>query len=393
MDPRIKVCQVINRFMMGGAETVALDLSRRLDPARYEVRALAMLRPLDGSGHADMERRFRDAGVVTDSLGLDSFRNPLSLWKLYRYFRRHRFDIVHGHNRGSDAWAVEIGALAGVSHRYWTRHLVYKDMTPAMVRRYARLSRKSDRVFAVSDAVRHNCIEVEGIAPNKVVTLVNGIDTERFAPLPDDDVASMRANLGLEPGDRMLLYVARMNEQKAPEGFIQLVWCLRERGLQVRGFMCGTGPLEAEVRALVDDGPGGVEILGVRNDIPELLASTDLFVSTSRNEGLPLNVMEAMSCGAAFVAPDIDQISCLLEGSPLHGMCLYEAPSDGELPRVLIEGWADKVSAVIDDADWRRTVGTSAREILCASYSLERMVRAYQDAYETALSADSRRGA
>ena len=57
----------------------------------------------------------------------------------------------------------------------------------------------------------------------------------------------------------------------------------------------------------VADGDGAA-LLGVRQDVPELLGACDLFVSTSRNEGLPLNVMEAMAAGAAFVAPDIDQV-------------------------------------------------------------------------------------
>jgi glycosyltransferase involved in cell wall biosynthesis len=390
MDRKLRVCQVINRFMVGGAETVALDLSRRLDPDRYEVRVLAPFVPVRDSGHADMEERFRAAGVATDTLDVSSFRNPLSILRLYRYLRRGRFDIVHGHNRLSDAWAVEIGALAGIPHRFWTRHLVYQDMTPALVRRYSRLSRKADMVFAVSDAVRENCIGVERIAPEKVVTLVNGIDTDRFAPLAEEAIAAKRGELGVAPDEHMLLFVARMNEQKAPEGFVRLVWKLRETGVPVRGFMCGTGPIEEEVRGLIASGPGGVDLLGVRNDVPALLGTADLFVSTSRNEGLPLNVMEAMSSGAAFVAPDIEQISCLLAGSELRDMCLYAPPPRGELPDELIGAWAAKVAAVVGDDGWRGKVGAGSREIIRAEYSLERMVAAYQDHYERSVSARSR---
>ncbi|MBU1073802.1 glycosyltransferase family 4 protein [bacterium] len=377
--------------MVGGAETVALDLSRKLDPGRYEVRVLAPLAPIQSSGHADMEQRFLDAGIATDNLAITSFHNPLSILRLYLYFRRGRFDIVHGHNRLSDAWAVEIGALAGIPHRFWTRHLVYQDMTAALIRRYSRLSRKADLVFAVSDAVRENCIEVERIAPEKVVTLVNGIDTERYCPIPAEVIGKKRRELGVTADEHLLLYVARMNEQKAPEGFVRLIWRLREMGVPARGFMCGTGPIERDVRNLIADGPTGVEMLGVRNDIPALLGTADLFVSTSRNEGLPLNVMEAMSSGAAFVAPNIEQISCLLANSGLRDMCLYAPPPQrGDLPDHLIDTWAAKVAEVVKDDQWRRTVGAKSREIIRAEYSLERMVSAYQDAYEETLTARSR---
>lgn len=390
MNRKLRMCQVINRFMVGGAETVALDLTRGLDPERYEVRVLALFASIGQSGHADMEQRFRAAGLATDKLEVTSFHNPLSIFSLYRYFRRGRFDIVHGHNRLSDAWAVEIGALARIPHRFWTRHLVYQDMTPALVRRYSRLSRKADMVFAVSDAVRENCIEVERIAPAKVVTLVNGIDTSRFAPLKTAAIGDKRRELGVQPEEHLLLFVARMNEQKAPEGFVRLIWKLRGMGLPVRGFMCGTGPIESEIRDLIASGPGGIEALGVRNDIPALLGTADLFVSTSRNEGLPLNVMEAMSAGAAFLAPDIEQISCLLQNSELRDMCLYAPPPDGELTDELIAAWADKVASVVADQDWRRRVGEGAREIIRAEYSLERMVAAYESHYERMISVRAR---
>lgn len=390
MNRKLRVCQVINRFVVGGAETVALDLSRGLAPERYEVRVLAPFTAIGQSGHADMEQRFRDAGLTTDKLEVTSFHNPLSIFSLYRYFRRGRFDIVHGHNRLSDAWAVEIGALAGIPHRFWTRHLVYQDMTPALIRRYARLSRKADMVFAVSDAVRENCIEVERIAPDKVVTLVNGIDTGRFAPIDTAVIDEKRRELDVGPDEHLLLFVARMNEQKAPEGFVRLIWKLREMGLPARGFMCGTGPIEGEVRELITSGPGGVEALGVRNDIPALLGTADLFVSTSRNEGLPLNVMEAMSAGAAFVAPDIDQVSCLLENSELHDMCLYAPPPDGDLPDELIAAWAEKVAGVVADEAWRHRVGVGAREIIRSEYSLERMIAAYESHYERMISVRAR---
>jgi glycosyltransferase involved in cell wall biosynthesis len=382
MDRKIRVCQVINRFMIGGAETVALDLARGLDPDRYEVRVLAALIPTSGSGHADMETRFRDAGLTTDTLYLRSFRNPLSLFKLWRYFRTNRFDIVHGHNRLSDAWSVEIGALAGVPHSFWTRHLVYQDMTPSLIRRYSRLSRKADKIFAVSEAVRDYCIEVERIESGKVVTLVNGIDTKRFAPLSDAVVTAKRHELGLDPDEAMVLFVGRMTDQKAPEGFVRTLWRLRELGCPARGFMCGAGPLAADLKHMIEVGPGGVTMLGLRDDVPQLLGTADLFISTSRNEGLPLNVMEAMSSGTAFLAPDIEQISCLLTNTDLPDTCLIPPPPDDEIKDDLIEVWAARACEALSNEGERRRTGTTARDVIRTNLSLERMVSAYQEVYE-----------
>ncbi|MBC8424942.1 glycosyltransferase [bacterium] len=390
MARQIRVCQVINSFVVGGAETVALDLSRKLDPTRFEVRLLAPFKSEAGNGIPEMERRFRDAGVPIDKLEIASFHNPWSIFRLYQYFRRGHFDIVHGHNRLSDAWAVEIGALAGIPVRFWTRHLVYQDMTPVLVWRYARLAGKVDMVFAVSEAVRQNCIEIEGIPEQKLKTITNGIDTERYAPASGEDVAATRRKLGLAPDESMILFVGRLNEQKAPDGFVHTIWKLRESGCRLRGFMCGTGPLEDEIRSLIDGGPGGVTMLGLRNDVPELIAATDLFVSTSRNEGLPLNVMEAMSGGAAVLAPDIEQVSCLLTSAELRDVCLMPPPPpNGPLPDSLIDAWAEKVRDTLANENRRKRIGKESRELIRAHHSLNSMVVTYQEMYEERLQARS----
>ncbi len=392
MDRKIRVCQVINSFVVGGAETVALDLSRKLNPERFEVRLLAPFKSECETGTPEMERRFREAGVPVDKLEITSFHNPWSIFRLYRYFRRGRYDIVHGHNRLSDAWAVEMGALAGIPCRFLTRHLVYQDMTPILVWRYARLAGRTDKIIPVSEAVRQNCIEIEGIPDRKLRTITNGIDTERYAPASNETVTAKRRELGLAPEESMLLFVGRMNEQKAPDGFVRTIRKLRTDGLRVRGFMCGTGPLENEIRSLVDDSPGDVTMLGLRNDVPELLGTADLFVSTSRNEGLPLNVMEAMSSGVAFLAPDIEQVSCLLTDAELRESCLMAPPPpQGPLPDRLINAWADKVSKTLADKDRRNRTGAAVRELIHAHHSLDRMISDYQEVYEAQLLA--RRGA
>ncbi|NTV03830.1 glycosyltransferase, partial [bacterium] len=310
MGSRIRVCYVLNAFAVGGAETVALDLARSLDPERYDVTVLAVQEPRQPA-EPEMRRRFREAGVKTEALHLRSLRNPLALLAFWRCLRRGHYDVVHGHNRPSDGWAVRVGGWAGVPARLWTRHLVYRDLTPVQRRRYRAMSLQAGVVLAVSDAVRRACIEVEGLAPQRVRTLVNGIDLERYRPLTPAAVAAKRAELGLCEGELACLFVGRLSEQKAPDAFVRLVWSLRRRGVPARGFVCGGGGLADSLRAMIDAGEPGVELLGFRSDVPALLSACDLFVSTSRNEGLPLNVMEAMAAGAAVAAPDLDQISCL----------------------------------------------------------------------------------
>jgi glycosyltransferase involved in cell wall biosynthesis len=387
MGSRIRVCYVLNAFAVGGAETVALDLARSLDPERFDVTVLAVQEPRQPE-EPEMRRRFREAGVRTEVLHLRSLRNPLALLALWRCLRRGCYDVVHGHNRPSDGWAVRVAGWAGVPARLWTRHLVYRDLTPVQRRRYQAMSRRAGVVLAVSDAVRRACIEVEGLAPQRVRTLVNGIDLERYRPLTPAAVAAKRAELGLREGDLACLFVGRLSAQKAPDAFVRLVWSLRRRGVPARGFVCGGGGLAGSLREMIDAGEAGVELLGFRSDVPDLLSACDLFVSTSRNEGLPLNVMEAMAAGAAVVAPSLDQISCLFPPQDVAASGLYAAPPEaGDAPDALIETWANRVAALLADPVRRREMGLHGRSIIRDSYSLASMVAAHEAVYRELLGA------
>jgi len=378
MPRRTRVCLVINSFVVGGGETVALDVARALDPERYDVTVLAPLEPRGED--STMRRRFRAAGVKTATLHLGTWWNPISLLKMTMFFRRGRFDIVHGHSRFADAWAMRTAGWAGVPHLFWTRHLVFTDMSARQTGRYRDLARRVHLVQAVSDAVHRSCIENEGLPPEKVETVVNGIDTERFAPLADAQRAGIRAGLGLESGQKMLLFVGRLDPQKSPDTFLKLVWRLRENDPAVRGFVCGRGPLAGSLSDMIAEGPGGVELLGMRDDVPQLLGACDLFVSTSRNEGMPLNVMEAMAAGAPFAAPDIPQISCLLDDE-LKSCCLYAGHPETEAPQTLVDAWAERVAGLLADPAKLRRLGAVGRRILVESYSLDAHVARQDEIY------------
>jgi len=381
---RLKICLVINRFVVGGAETVALDVARSLDPDRFDVTLLAPLDD-DAGEPSEMRRRCEAAGIRIETLGLKSFQSPLSLARLFWFFRRRGFDIVHGHSRFADAWAVRTASWAGVPSLYWTRHLVYEDMSPKHLARYRSLAAKVQRVLAVSDTVHRYCVETERLPANKVETLVNGIDTDRFRPVPAEEREAVRRGLGLEPDQPMLLFVGRMADQKAPEAFVQIVTRLHGEDARVRGFLCGAGPRLDEIRGLAEGSGGAVVHLGLRSDVPLLLGSADLFVSTSRVEGLPLNVMEAMAAGAAIVAPDLSQIRELMDAE-MQSECLYpHPPATGPVPAGVIDAAAARIRRLLPDADARRRLGEAGRRRIREDFSLDAHVRRQQEIYESDL--------
>lgn len=379
MARRIKVCQVLNRYSVGGAEMVALEVARGLDTDRFESLAVAVIEPRQQE-EPEMRRRFRESGIHAHALYHESFRDPRTILDLIRFFRRQQPDIIHCHQRFSDYWACRVGRWAGVPHRLWTRHSVYRDMDARQINRYRNAARHTPFVLAVSDAVRRNCLETEGLPAPKVRTLVNGIDTSRFAPRPSSVRCQMRAELGVANHEHLLLFVGRLSHEKTPEAFPALVAILRERGLPVRGYVCGTGPLEEQVTAAATK--AGVIMLGLRRDIPDLLAACDLLVSTSRIEGLPLNIMEAMAAGRPFVGPDLDQVLQLVDGDADLAAGVYPRPPDVvPAPDELLAQWADITAARLTDADSLMRAAARGREVIIRRFSLERMIAAHDELY------------
>lgn len=376
---RIKVCQVINAFHVGGAETVALNIARGLDPDRFESLLVATIDPSTGD-ETEMRRRVREAGVPSVALRHTRAGSPAALWDLYRFFRRHRPDVVHAHNKPADYWSWRVAGWAGVRHRLWTRHLVYQDMDRRQLGRYRDLGARTPVVLAVSDAVRDHCITAEGIAPDRVRTVVNGIDTRRFRPRDDAERAAKRRELGLQPHEVMLLQVGRLAHQKAPDAFLSLIASLRERRPEIRGFLCGAGPLADQLAEPA--ARAGVTLLGLRNDVPELLSACDLVVSCSRVEGLPLNIMEAMAAGAAFAAPDLGQIRQLIATDEAMARGLYPAPpAVGDVSADLVGAWRGTIETVLADQHWLAHCRRTGPRIIADDYSLTAMVRTHEDLY------------
>lgn len=382
---KIRICHTLNTFEIGGAETVALDLARSHDADRFEVEVAAFIEG-SGTGTSAMRTRFEAAGVRTFAIDQPRYKSPLALLRIARFLRSRRYDIIHGHNRGSDYWGARIGEMVGIPHRFWTRHLVYQDFTPKQIRRYRTLAGTVDGVIAVSESVRSACLETEGIPAGKVTTIVNGIDTDKYAPLDLATRRRVREGLGLHPDQRMLLFVGRFNSQKAPDLFIRAVAKVASHGQPVRGFLCGYGPMEDELRRLAAATPDSVTILGMRSDIPDLLGACDLFVSTSRNEGLPLNLMEAMASACEFLAPDISQVRELTGGDVRLEARLAPAPEpDTPLTDEMVTAWADAVERFAVPRLEDELVGTVGRDVIARNFSLRSMVSRYEELYLQAM--------
>jgi glycosyltransferase involved in cell wall biosynthesis len=224
----------------------------------------------------------------------------------------------------------------------------------------------ADRTICVSESEREEAVAVLPPAlRDKLVVIHNGLVPP---PLPrPEDRRRAREALGLDDGAVVAVSVGQLDERKDPLLAVRAAAAARDRGAPIELLLAGDGPLLAAARA--DAGPG-VHVLGRREDVGTLLAAADLFLLTSRREGLAYAVLEAMASGLPVVAGDIPG----------------NAEALGEAGVLLPAGDRDRFAAALErlaaDPDERERLGRLARERVERRFAAEEMLRRTREVYE-----------
>lgn len=211
-----------------------------------------------------------------------------------------------------------------------------------------------------------------GIASIDRMTLIrSGIPIREFQEV-EEDREGIRASLGVGPDEPVVTMVACLKPQKAPLDFVEVARRVVAHEPKARFLLAGDGILRGAVEeAVASAGLGkSLLLLGWRRDIPRLLRASDVLVLTSRWEGLPRVLPQAMACGLPVVATSVD-------GSP-------EAVEDGVngylVPPGRVGVMAQRVLALLRDPGLRQRMGAEGRARV-AEFDIEQMVVQQQELY------------
>ena len=237
---------------------------------------------------------------------------------------------------------------------YWAIELAARPLGGTMV--------------ALTEQARQETIAKGLAAAGRVRVIRTGVDVERFRPRGDRD-ARARA-LGLDPSRPIVGWIGRMEPQKAPLDFLAAVRQVAPSRPVVQFVMAGDGRLGPEVeRRVAEWGLGGrVHLLPWQADPAPVLRAFDVYVLSSRWEGLPLTLLEAMASGCAPVSTDVD--GCMDAIEP--------GVSGATVPAAAPERLADALGAMLDDPARRRAVGEEARRRAVALFDKRRMVSEWE---------------
>ena len=359
------IVHVLSSFGVGGQERVALDLAIGQLARGHRVSALSLAPPPDGA----MADEFREHGIAVERVakggGLDATLVP----RLVRALRALGADVVHTHNPLPLIYAAPAARLAGAAAIH-TKHGVNPGSRGhRWLRRIA--ARCVHAFVAVSETTAEQARAQRDVAVSRLHTIPNGIRLDRYRP----DAAArreIRAELGL--GDAWVVgTVGRLETYKNQAMLVRAMAPLLSP--QRRLVIVGEGPTRGEVEAAVAElaDPRWVVLTGKRMDVPRVITAFDVFALSSKTEGLPLVVPEAMSAGLPIVTTGVGGLPGVID----EGETGLVVPVEEARMR-------DALASLERDRERARKMGARARDVALARYSSERMVDAYLELYAEA---------
>ena len=290
------------------------------------------------------------------------------LWRLKKLMRVRRIDALVTIGAGDKMfWGRLAGRLAGVPVICSALHSTgMPDRVEFLNRLLAPLT---DAFIGVAQTQGRYLAEKEGCPAAKVHVIPNGVDVEKYHPRWP--VESLQQEFCLAPGSPVVGIVAALRPEKNHELFLQAAKLVHEALPTTKFLVIGDGPRRAELECYAQDlGLNeAVRFTGTRSDVPEILSLVDVILLTSQMEANPVSIMEAMACEKPVVATRVGSVP----ETVLDGRTGYLAPP-GDAYEL-----AGRTLDLLCHPDHAALLGRAGREQVIAHWSVDRMVKGYQD--------------
>jgi len=309
---KLRILWLIDSLGPGGAEGLMPSLLEHLSAHGVQSQVCVLQSRLGNPVAGELVKR----GIPVELIRVDNLHSINQILNLFRYVRKNHPDILHTQLETSDILGSMISRLLGIPS-VCTLHTLSapsKKRTSRLRNLIRRVSLQlfSTKIIAVSDVTRKHFIKL-GMKPDKLITLYNGIDLSKFnitRSLPN----ARKSLLDLNHNDIVLITVAVLREPKGIHYMIRALPSVLNKFSGAHYVVVGDGdyrqPLEELARSLgVAD---RVLFLGYKENIPELLSASDLFVFPTLNDALPTVLLEAMAAGLPVVASEVGGVPEIL---------------------------------------------------------------------------------
>ena len=342
----MKILNVITSLRTAGAERLVVDLSRRMAKAGDEVEVLVF----DGTRTLFYEE-LESAGIKVHSLGIGSraMHNPLLAFRFRRFLKRNHYDIVHAHNtpcQVTAAIAAPRRVLVTTEHNTFNRRRKYAFLRPFDRWMYSRYR----HIICVNEETRRELSRWlrSDKLDARMSVVSNGIDL--------DFVMHAKPFHALAADTRFkILMISSFRPQKDHMTLIRAMQYLPE---DCSLTLAGGAELPAHKaimadcqQAVVDLGlDDRIHFLGIRRDVAELVKACDAVVLSSRHEGQPISIIEAMAAGKPVLASDVNGLKDIVGGAGILFPC-------GDSEKL-----AEEIKGLYEDPEKAREIGARCLE-------------------------------
>jgi len=406
---RIRIVRIIDRLNIGGPAKHVTWLTAGLASEEFETTLITGVVP---AGEGDMSYFTRAAGV--EPLVIEEMSRELSLgdlivvFKLVRELLRLKPQIVHTHK----AKAGAVGRVAALIYKWltpfalWLRprecrivhtyhgHIFHSYYGAAKTRLFIAIERTlakfcTDRIVTISEQQRDEiCLKFKVGRYEQFEVIPLGIDFSEIV----SQRGRLREEVGIDPGQPLVGIVGRLCEVKNHSMLIESVVRLKEEGIDARFAIVGDGHLrgQLEEQARNLDVTDRCVFTGFRDDAASLYADFDIAALTSLNEGTPLTLIEAMSCGCAVASTEVGGVVDLMgqRKEDRDGFTVWDhgvtAPSRN------VEAFANALKYLIQHSEIRREMGARGRAFALSQLSRGRLTNDIENLYRR-LSVDAGR--
>lgn len=333
----MKVCFLINELAPAGAQTLLLDIVRNTDADDIEYTVCFI------EGDDSLVSDFENDDVRIVDFDAKFKFDPRTLGRMFRFFRREEFDVLHAHLPYSQTLGRVFGRVGNIEHIVSTQHNVPTNYHP-ITGTLERITRQLDsRTIAVSEGIERaftgSARQYESNQSRQWCTIYNGVDVSGFNQrimAADTTVLESQYDIGNGP---VFLSVGRYVPAKAQHDLIAAMNRVVREQSDAQLFIVGWGELADELHQTVANFAleSNVTITGrvSNDDLYRFYSCSDAFVSSSVREGLPIAHLEAMAAELPVVATEIPGVEEIIE----HGRTGFLAParSSSELADRMIE--------------------------------------------------------
>ena len=368
MSVPLRILHITPTLTVGGAEQMATHLMVGLAKS-HSVGAVGLF----PAAQSAVEQRLAQAAIPIWHLNKRAGFDPRMFAALNRVFREFRPDVVHTH------MAVQRYVFPVLlRHRsvvaIHTMHNLAQHETDALGRLVHRLAFRNQVLpIGISQEVSASVKRIYGLECKAIIP--NCIPVENYRHNPEDRLQWRQQN-GLSPEAVVFTCVGRLEPQKNPllllEAFAEL------KDARAHLVLSGDGSLRERIEAYVERHQLGkrVHLIGKQNNVPSILAASDIFALSSNWEGNPLAVMEAMAAGLPVIATEVGGVPELVQS----GEQGWLVPAGDRL------GFTAAMKNLLEDAETRQAMGRAAQTRAMREFRVERMVEGYANLYREMVS-------